>query len=127
MSWIKKLLGFNSDPIVLTEITDSNFKEEISKSDLPVVLDLWGPGCQPCKQLVPIMKGLAKKYKGKIKVAHCDVSTSPTVARRFGVRGTPTVLYFRKGKVIEKVVGFKGSLYHTEIVETEFLGNEFTI
>ncbi len=124
MSWWKKLLGLEPENTVQpVSINDSNYKQEVLKSDLPVLLDLWSPTCVPCKQLIPIIIDLARKYDGKVKVCECDISASPAVARHFKVRATPTVLYIKNGKIIERVVGFRGSLYHTEIIETEFLGN----
>ncbi|MBU1535353.1 thioredoxin family protein [Myxococcota bacterium] len=127
MSWFKRIIGLEGDGIALTLVNDDNFKDEISNSKIPVVLDLWSPGCQPCKQLAPIMVDLQRKYKDKIKVAQCDISAAPGIAQRLRVRGTPTVLYFKNGKVVERVVGFRGSLYHTEIIETDLLGKEFSI
>lgn len=128
MGWFKKLIGLEIDETSIpVSITDENYNAEIANSDLPVVLDLWGPGCAPCKQLAPIISNLAKKYHGRVKVAECNVAENPDVGRKLRIRGTPTVVYFKKGKEIERAVGFKGSLYHTEIIETEFLGNEFKI
>ncbi|MGM0597819.1 MAG: thioredoxin family protein [Myxococcota bacterium] len=128
MSWIKKILGLEQDERAIpVAVDDSNFKEEVQNSDLPVLLDLWGPGCTPCKQLAPIISGLAKKYHGKVKIAQCNVADAPQTGRKLRVRGTPTVVYFKKGKEIERVVGFKGSLYHTEIIETEFMGKDFKV
>ncbi|MBN2723806.1 MAG: thioredoxin fold domain-containing protein [Deltaproteobacteria bacterium] len=128
MGWFKKFIGIEIDESrVPVSINDDNYQEEIANSELPVLIDLWGPGCAPCKQLAPIIADLAKKYSGKVKIAECNVADAPGVARKLRVRGTPTVVYLKKGKEVERVVGFKGSLYHTEIIETEFLGNDFTI
>jgi thioredoxin len=126
MSFIKKLFGLEEtkQPSL---VNDENYKNEVIKSELPVVLDLWSPGCGPCNQLAPIMTSLTNKYDGKIKIAHCDISSSPQIARKLGVRGTPTVVYFKKGKEVDRVVGFRGSLYHTEVIETDLLGNDFIV
>jgi len=128
MSWLKRMFGLEVDPDVqIVQITDENFSEAVSKSPLPVMLDLWSPGCTHCKPMVPMMLSFAKKYKGQVRFAECDVSTNPEVGRRLKVRGTPTVVFLKNGKEIERAVGFKGSLYHTEIIEVEFLGHEFKI
>ncbi len=128
MSWLKRMFGLEVDPDVqIVQITDENFSEAVSKSPLPVMLDLWSPGCAHCKPMVPMMLSFAKKYKGQVRFAECDVSSNPEVGRRLKVRGTPTVVFLKNGKEIERAVGFKGSLYHTEIIEVEFLGHEFKI
>lgn len=128
MSWLKRLFGLEVDPDTqIFSVNDENYQETVARSPLPVVLDLWSPGCTHCKPLVPIMTDLAKKYKGQVRFAECDISGNPDIARKLRVRGTPTVVYFKNGKEIERVVGFRGSLYHTEIIETEFLGREFKL
>lgn len=128
MSWLKRLFGLEQDPDVqIVSVNDENYQETIVKSPLPVMLDLWAPSCTHCKPMVPIMTSLAKKYKGQVRFAECDISNNPEIARKLRIRGTPTVVFFKKGKEIERAVGFKGSLYHTEIIETEFLGNEFKL
>ena len=65
---------------------------------------------------------MATRFEGRIKVVEVDISTAPRTAARFDVMATPTVLYLSEGKEIERVVGFRGSLYHREIIETELLG-----
>ncbi len=128
MSWIKRFFGLEADPDVqIFSVTDANYQEAVAKSPLPVMLDLWSPGCTHCKPMVPMMMTFAKKYKGQVRFAECDVSSNPDVGRKLRIRGTPTVVYFKDGKEIERAVGFKGSLYHTEIIETDFLGREFKI
>ena len=105
-------------------ITDENFRDEILKSSLPVMLDIWGPSCVHCKRLEPIILHLATKYDGKVKVAEMNAAAAPRTAAALGVRGTPTVIYFKEGREIERVTGFRDQLYHEEIIETEFLSSE---
>jgi thioredoxin 1 len=102
-------------------VTDENFGDEVLKSPLPVVLDIWGPSCVHCRRLEPIMLHLATKYDGRVKVAEMNAAAARRTAAALGVRGTPTVIYFMEGKEIERVTGFRGQLYHEEIIETEFL------
>ncbi len=102
-------------------ITDANFKTEVLKSDIPVLLDVWSFGCQPCKALVPTIMKLAAKYEGRVKVAELNISQNPRTAGRLGVRGTPTVLFFKNGKIIERVVGLRGQHYYEDIIENDLL------
>lgn len=120
MGWMQKLFG--SEPKVMpVSVTDANFDAEVLKSDVPVLVDFWSESCGPCRMLAPIVIALATEFAGRIKVVEVDVARAPKVCRRLGVQSTPTVLYFRRGAVAERVVGFRGSLYHREIIETELL------
>ncbi len=121
MGFLAKLLGLGPQVLPL-HIDDSNFEAEVLRASLPVMLDVWGPNCAPCKQLEPVVVSLTKRYEGRVRVAELNASQAPRAAQRLGVRGTPTVLYFRKGKEVERVVGFRGELYHDEIIQTELLG-----
>ncbi len=121
MGFLAKLLGLGPQ-VLPVHIDDANFEAEVLRADVPVMLDVWGPSCAPCKQLEPIVIGLTKKYQGRIKVAELNAAEAPHAARRLGVRGTPTVVYFRDQKEVERVIGFRGELYHDEIIQTELLG-----
>lgn len=118
MGWIRKMLGMDEKRFVQpVSVTDDNFATEVRKSDVPVLLDIWSPGCAPCKQLEPIVMDLAAKYEGRLKVCEMNAATAPRTMSRLGVRGTPTVIYFRKANEVERVVGMRGSHYHQEIIE----------
>ena len=121
MGWLKKVLGLDRPPANVVSINDENFRHEVLKSELPVLLDVWGPGCPPCTQLAPVMMELSRKYHGRIKVAELNSALCPGVASRLHVRGTPTVIYFYKGVVKERVVGFRGQLYHEDYLDNELL------
>jgi thioredoxin-like negative regulator of GroEL len=118
LSW----LGFDGacerEPV---ELNDSNFSDEVTRSDLPVLVDIWSNGCQPCAALVPTIKRLACKYEGRVKVAQLNVGAAPRALARLGVRGTPTVLFFRKGMIVERVVGLRGQHYYEEIIDEDLL------
>jgi thioredoxin len=87
------------------EINDLNFDTEVLKSQLPFLLDFSATWCGPCKMLAPIVEKLADEYKGKVRVGKLDIEDSPTVANKFGIRGVPTVLVFKDGKVSGTHVG----------------------
>lgn len=120
MGWLQNL--FAGKPKVMpVHVDDRNFEAEILRSSQPVMIDFWSPTCGPCRMLEPIVIDLATEFDGKIKVIEVNIADSPKVAQRFGVMATPTVLYLQGGREIERVVGFRGSLYHREIIETEIL------
>ena len=87
-----------------TEITDSNFKEIISTGP-PIVVDFWATWCGPCRMIAPIVEELAKEYDGKINVGKCDVEECDDIAGEYGIRNIPTILFFKGGQVVDKLVG----------------------
>ncbi len=87
------------------EITDANFDEIVLKSDKPVIVDFWAEWCGPCRIISPIIGEIAEEYKDKAIVGKVDVDNNPNTAARFGIRNIPTVLYFKNGVVVDKVVG----------------------
>lgn len=105
-----------------THADDASFANEVVRSKLPVVVDFWSPGCAPCRMLEPVVMDLASDYAGRLKVVEVNAAEADQTAARFGVMGTPTVLFFRNGREVERVVGFVGSRYLREIVESELLG-----
>lgn len=122
MSLLAKLFGPKEPEVWPVHVDDSNFDSEVVRSQEPVMLDVWGPGCAPCKKLEPVVLSMAKRYRGRVKVAEVNAAAAPRTMEKLGVMGTPTVVYFREGREVERVVGFRGELYHEEIIETELLG-----
>lgn len=92
-----------SDKIV--NVTDANFEEEVLKSDKPTLIDFWASWCAPCKAIAPIVDELAAEYDGKIKVTKMNVDENPATPSKFAVRGIPTLILFKDGKVLEQKVG----------------------
>ncbi len=120
MGILSKIFG-GEDRVMPVSIRDDNFDAEVMKSDVPVLLDVWGPSCVHCVKLEPIIFDLARRYKGRVKVAEMNAAAAGRTASRLGVRGTPTVIYFVRGREVERVVGFKGTLYHTDFIDNELL------
>lgn len=86
-------------------ITDQNFAEEVTKSNLPVLIDFWAVWCGPCRAIAPIVEQLADEYDGKVKIGKLDVDENPETAVKFGVRSIPTLLIFKNGQVVDTIIG----------------------
>ena len=86
-------------------LTKSNFDVEVLKSESPVLVDFWASWCGPCKMLSPIIESLATEYDGKVKVGKVNVDDEGLLAAEYGIVSIPTVIIFKNGKPVEKIVG----------------------
>jgi thioredoxin len=89
------------------EVSADNFDQEVIQSSTPVIVDLWAEWCGPCKALGPTIDAIADEYEGKLKVVKLDVQGSPTIAGKFGVTSIPTLLFFKNGEVVDRIVGMQ--------------------
>jgi len=89
----------------LFEFTDSNFDNEALKTDKPVLVDFWAPWCAPCRMVGPIIEELATNYSGKVKVGKLNTDDNPNIASRYGIMSIPTILLFKNGEIVDRLVG----------------------
>ena len=87
-------------------LTDSNFEQDVLKSDQPVLVDFCAEWCQPCKMIAPHLEKLANDQEGKLKVAKVNVDENPRMMSEFKIRGIPTLILFKDGQPVETLVGF---------------------
>ena len=97
--------------------TDSNFNEEVVSSELPSLVDFWAEWCAPCKSIAPAVEELAKEYQSKVKIGKLNVDENPKTATQYGIRGIPTLLLFKEGKVVKQVVGVKSKVEIQKVLD----------
>jgi thioredoxin 1 len=89
----------------IIEVNDDSFDTEVLQSKTPTLVDFWAQWCGPCKALAPKVDELANEYAGKIKVVKVNIDDAPDTPAKFGVRGIPTLILFKDGKVVDTLVG----------------------
>jgi thioredoxin 1 len=101
---------------------ESNFEAEVLQSDVPVMVDFWAEWCGPCLMVAPTIDALADEYQGKAKIGKCDVDKAPNLAAKFGVQNIPTVLLFKGGEPIQRVVGAKNKKDYASLIDDAVSG-----
>ena len=90
---------------MVVHISSGNFEEEVLKSNVPVLVDFFATWCGPCKMVGPIVEELAGEFEGKAKIAKLDIDQDPALAQQYKVMGVPTLMFFKNGEAVDKIVG----------------------
>lgn len=101
----------------MSEFTDQNFDEQVLKSSKPVLVDFWAPWCAPCRMIAPSVEAVAVEYADRASVGKVNVDDNQSVASRYNIRGIPTLLLFKDGKVAEQIVGATSKDTITKMIE----------
>jgi len=94
-----------SDAAVPVEMTDGLLAEMVREASLPLLVDFYSPACGPCRVLAPIINTLARRYFGRLIVGKIDTGANRQSAMQYGIRGVPTLIFFKNGLVVEQIVG----------------------
>lgn len=97
--------------------TDNDFAEQVLKSEQVTLVDFWAEWCAPCKTIAPTVEELAKEYQGKAQIGKLNVDENPKTATQYGIRGIPTLLLFKDGKVIQQIVGIKSKAEIQKVID----------
>jgi thioredoxin 1 len=90
----------------LVNATDSNFQNEVLEAEKPVLVDFWAPWCGPCRMVGPVVEQIAGEYQEKMKVVKVNVDDNPQTAAQYGVMSIPTLVVFKDGMAVQKMVGY---------------------
>ncbi|MDD4494439.1 MAG: thioredoxin [Eubacteriales bacterium] len=101
----------------LLKLTSSNFELEVEKSDIPVLVDFWAAWCGPCRAVGPVIEQLADDYNGKAKVGKVNVDEENELASRFRVMSIPTIILFKNGKAVDKIIGLTSKQEFAQMID----------
>jgi thioredoxin 1 len=105
MSLFKSLFSGADKPGKPLETTDATFDQDVLQSELPVLLDFWSPACMPCQVMGGLLRDLGPEYAGRVAVYKLNVAQNPQTAMRFRIRSIPTLVFLKKGRIVEQTVG----------------------
>ena len=100
-------------------VTDAEFESTVLQSDKPVILDFWAEWCQPCKMLSPTVEEIAGEYEDTVRVGKLNVDDNPNTATKYGIRGIPTLLFFKGGQVVQQLVGVKSKSEIKKVIDDD--------
>lgn len=104
----------------IINVTDSTFESLVLKSETPALVDFWASWCAPCRAIAPIVDEMAAEYAGRLRVVKVNVDDNPATPGKYGVRGIPTLILFKGGKVVDQLVGAVPKNQIKELIEKGF-------
>lgn len=104
-------------------VSDAEFETSVIQNSKPAIVDFWAEWCQPCKMLSPTVEEIATEYDDKILVTKLNVDDNPATATKFGIRGIPTLLFFKGGQVVQQIVGVKTKAEIKKIIDENFFAS----
>jgi thioredoxin 1 len=100
------------------EFTDNNFDAEVVQASEPVLVDFWAPWCAPCRQIAPLIEQLAGENAGAVKIGKVNIDENPQCAQEYGISSIPTLLIFKAGEVVERMVGGRPKSQLQQVLDT---------
>ncbi len=99
-------------------LTQQNFTAEVLSASVPVLVDFWAPWCGPCKMIAPVVDELAQEYAGKLKVGKLNTDENLDIASKYQITSIPSLLIFKDGKPVQKIIGFKPKAELKKVIES---------
>ena len=103
---------------LVAQATTVNWEAEVDQTDALVMVDFWAVWCGPCQMVAPIVEELAKEYEGKLKVMKLNTDEVPEIASKFQIMSIPTILFFKKGQPVEKIVGARPKPQFKQVIDS---------
>jgi len=103
--------------VSMVHVTDGEFEQEILRSEIPVLVDFWAPWCGPCHMIAPAVEEIARKFGSRIKIAKMNVDENRATPGSYGIMSIPTLMLFRDGDVVERIVGVVPQSRLEEVVQ----------
>lgn len=120
MGFFERLFGTTKPVLPTTVRTLSDFQREVEQSQVPVIVDVWGPSCGPCKKLEPVLIEVATKHAGKVKVVEISTEAEPRLLGELGVRATPTLIIYRTGgEELGRSTGYRPTAWFDDMIAAE--------
>ncbi len=91
----------------MKEVTDATFEDDVLKSPLPTLVDFWAEWCGPCRMIAPVVEEIARDYNDRVRVVKMNVDANPHTPARLGIMGIPTLILFKDGREVDRVVGYR--------------------
>jgi len=101
----------------VTPVSDDEFETAVVQNEKPVIVDFWAEWCQPCKMLAPTVEEIAGEFEDQVQVNKLNVDDNPQTATKYGIRGIPTLLFFKGGQVVHQLVGVKSKAEIKKVLE----------
>jgi thioredoxin 1 len=98
-------------------VTDAEFEQTVLQADKPVIVDFWAPWCGPCRAIAPILDKLAGEYEGRLTIAKVNTDEQSRWAGQFGIQGIPTLIVFKNGQEVERLVGSRPESAYREVFD----------
>lgn len=108
--------------VKLIDVNDADFDSLVLQSNLPVVVDFWAPWCGPCKAVSPIIEKMAAAHGGKVQFAKLNIDDNADITQKYGIKSVPTILFFKDGQMVDKLVGMVTAAKLEESVQNVLAG-----
>jgi thioredoxin 1 len=102
----------------LIQVNPENFEAEVLRSDKPVVVDFWAPGCSVCRLMEPIVRRMAHVFQDRVKITLCNVAEAPDLVQQFQIMASPTLVFFKDGHAVDTLVGYMDEAHLTTHMQT---------
>ncbi|MBE3595538.1 MAG: thioredoxin [Hydrogenibacillus sp.] len=103
--------------MAIKHTTDADFAQDVEQGQGLIIVDFWAEWCAPCRMIAPILEQLDQEFEGRVQIVKLNVDEHPDAPARFGIMGIPTLLFFKDGQVVDRIVGFQPKGNFVRVIE----------